>query len=152
MTPRDMFNQYLVPSRNDCEADPSAVHRAVSALCHIDALAEEVWQALAKPTRQPWQFREALRRRCVELGYAYDIHDIHKHGMLYKHKPVLPNGRRPTVAYIGGAFSAGFSPGFQIGTPVVIITLHDGTTVKALDVVRTSVQWWDTELRALGWP
>jgi len=112
MTPRDMYNQYLVPSLKDCEADRGAVHRAVSALCHIDALAEEVWQAAKpKPTKKHWQFRAALRRRCDELGYAWDIHDIHKHGMLDRPTRVLPNGRRPTVVYIGGAFSAGFSPG-----------------------------------------
>jgi hypothetical protein len=40
--PRDFFDAYVKPAIADCESDPGAVHRAVSALCHIDALAEEV--------------------------------------------------------------------------------------------------------------
>ena len=150
-TPRDTFNIFVLPAMKDCEADPGAMHRAVSALCHIDALAEEVWHATNKPGPLR-RYRDDLRGKCAELGYAWDIHDIHKHGMLIQRDPVLPNGRRPQVVHIGGVFQSNvFSNAFQIGTPDVVLTLRDGTTVSALAVIKRCVGWWDDELRRLGW-
>jgi hypothetical protein len=78
MTPRETFNTVVLPAAADCEAAPGAVHRAVSALCHIDALAEEVWHATKRPEGKVSQYRCSLQRKCIELGYAWDIHDIHK--------------------------------------------------------------------------
>jgi hypothetical protein len=151
MTPRDTFNTFVVPAMKDCEADPGATHRAVSALCHIDALAEEVWRATNKPGGLR-SYRGTLRGKCPELGYAWDIHDIHKHGKLNEREPVLPNGRRPQVAHIGGVFQSNvFSSALQIGAPDVVLTLRDETTVRALDVIKKCVGWWDDELRQLGW-
>jgi hypothetical protein len=152
-TPRDTFNTFLRPSAKDCKADSGAVHLAVSALCHIDVLAEEVWQG-KKMEGSRRGYRESLRVGCAELGYAWDVHDIHKHGMLDQRVPVLPNGRRPQVVHIGKVFQRNvFQPNvFQVGTPDVVLKLQDGTTVRALDVIKTCVQWWDAELRRLGWP
>ena len=125
MTARDTFNAYVRPALKDCEADPGAGHRAVSALSHIDALAEEVWLATNKPEGEKWRYRESLRSKCAELGYAWDVHDIHKHGKLGR-VPILPNGRRPQVVQIGEAFqSNAFSDAFQIGSPEVVLTLQD---------------------------
>src|SRR6516165_11197691 len=51
MSPRDTFDQYVFPSMKDFEANPSK-HRAVSALSYIDALAEDVWNAVGKGARR----------------------------------------------------------------------------------------------------
>jgi len=154
MTPRDTFNILVLPSMQDCEADHGARHCAVSALCHIDALAEEVWHTTNKPEGSKRRYRDTLRAKCAELRYAWDVHDIHKHGMLDRRVPVLPNGRRPEVAHIGGAFQSNVfqATAFQVGSPDVVLTLQDGTTVRALDVIKTCVGWWDAEVRQLGWP
>jgi hypothetical protein len=154
MTPRDTFNIFVLPAMKDCEADHGARHRAVSALCHIDALAEEAWHATNKPEGSKRRYRDTLRARCAELGYAWDVHDIHKHGKLTSREPVLPNGRRPQVVHIGGAFQSNAfqADAFQVGSPDVVLTLRDGTTVRALDVIKKCVGWWDAELRQLDWP
>ncbi len=157
MTPRDTFNTFVRPAAEDCEADPGAVHRAVSALCHIDALAEEVWHATKKPKGKVYLYRRFLQSQCVELGYAWDVHDIHKHGMLTKRVPTLPNGKRPQVVQVGhAAFQSSAFQGnaFQVGgsSPDVVLTLRDGTIVRALEVIKTCVQWWDEELHRLDWP
>src|SRR5215216_3176136 len=90
MSPRKFFDQYVVPSLNDLEADSTAAHRAVSALSNIDALAEEVWSATGKQGGSQ-QYRKALKARCIELASAWDVHDIHKHGLLTRRTPILPN-------------------------------------------------------------
>lgn len=152
MTPRRTFSTYVLPAMKDCKADPGAAHRAVSALCNIDILAEEVWNT-TKPRGGKRSYRRSLQLRCVELGYAWDVHDIHKHGMLTR-RSTLPNDKRPQVMHIGGAFQSDAfqADAFQIGTPDVVLTLRDGTTVRALDVIKQCVQWWDAELSRLGWP
>jgi hypothetical protein len=150
-TPRGTFKIFVRPAMKDCEADPGATHRAVSALCHIDALAEEVWQATTNKPGGLRRYRDTLRAKCAELGYAWDVHDIHKHGMLTQRDPVLPNGRRPQVVRVGWSYSDAFSDAFQIGTPDVVLTLRDETTVRALDVIKKCVGWWDDELHRLGW-
>jgi hypothetical protein len=103
-TPRDFFEAYVMPAVADCEADPGAVHRTVSALCHIDALAEEVWHAKPQVATSSAAYRGALKSKLIELAYAWDVHDIHKHGTLTRRTPVLPNGRRPEVVQVEGAF------------------------------------------------
>jgi hypothetical protein len=154
MTPRDFFNQYVVPAQNAFEAEPGAQVHAVTALTQIDVLAEQVWPLAGKPHGSHRRYRDELRNRCVELGYAWDVHDIHKHGMLTRRVPVLPNGRRPEIIYVGGAFQANAfqSNAFQVGDPEVSLTLQNGSTVTALDVVKKCVEWWDQELSRLGWP
>jgi hypothetical protein len=154
-TPRNFFDDYVRPAVADCEADPGAVHRAVSALCHIDALAEEVLHA--KPEvggPGPSAYRTALKDRQVELAYAWDVHDIHKHGTLDRRTPVLPNGRRPEVVQVAAVFQKNvFDPAiFQVGGPKVVLALQDGKQIGALAVIRTCVQWWDRELTKLGRP
>jgi hypothetical protein len=153
MTPRDFFNQYVRPALADCEAEPAALHRAVSALINIDALAETVWNA-TKPTKSPSQYRETLKSTLIDLAYAWDLHDIHKHGVLDRRVPILPNGRHPEVVEVGHVFQRNVfqSNVFQMGAPKVILTLKDGTQVQALNVIETCVGWWDTELTRLGWP
>jgi hypothetical protein len=152
-TPRDFFGAYVKPVA-DCEADPGAVHRAVSALCHIDALAEEVWHAKPQVAKSLSAYRTALKDRLVGLAYAWDVHDIHKHGTLTRRTPVLPNGRRPEVVQIEEAFDPeAFDPNvFDVGGPTVILTLQDEKQIAALDVIRACAQWWDRELADLGWP
>jgi hypothetical protein len=154
MTPRDFFNQYVLPAQRAFEADPGALLHAVAALTQIDILAEQVWPLVGKPQCKKRKFREHLRQTCAELGYAWDVHDIHKHGMLTLRAPVLPNGRRPEVVYVGGAFDPNvFDPNvFDVGDPEVVLTLQDGSTVTALEVVKRGVEWWDQELSRLGWP
>jgi hypothetical protein len=152
-TPRDFFEAYVKPAISDCEADPRAVHRTVSALCHIDAIAETVWHANPQVAKSSWTYREMLKGKLVELAYARDVHDIHKHGTLTKRTPVLPNGRRPEVVQVEGAFDPGvFDPNVSdVGGPTVILTLQDGKQIAAIDVIRTCGHWWDQELAALGW-
>lgn len=154
MTPRDTFNMFVLPAAKDCEADHGAMHRAVSALCHIDALAEEVWHATKRPKGKVSDYRRSLQRKCIELGYAWDAHDIHKHGMLTRRMPTLTNGKRLQVVRIGQGFQSNAFQNnvFQTGRPDVVLTLRDGTTVRALDVIKQCVQWWDAELSRLGWP
>ena len=79
MSPRDTFNQYVLPALKDLEQDPAALHRAVSTLSFIDALAEDVWNE-RRPTQEVGSFRDSLAAQFVELAYARDDHDIHKHG------------------------------------------------------------------------
>jgi hypothetical protein len=121
-------------------------------LCHIDVLAEAVWQA-TKAEGSKRRYRESLRAECAELGYAWDVHDIHKHGKLEQRVPMLPNGRRPQVVCVGKVFQRTVFQGnvFQVGKPDVVLTLEDGAMVRALDVIKTCVQWWDAELHRLGW-
>jgi hypothetical protein len=71
MTPRDTFNTFVRPAAADCQTDPGAPHRAVSALCHIDALAEEVWHVTNKPEGSVRRYRSSLQQKCVELGHAW---------------------------------------------------------------------------------
>jgi hypothetical protein len=151
--PRDFFDAYVKPAIADCESDPGAVHRAVSALCHIDALAEEVWHAKPQIATSSSAYRTALKGKLVELAYAWDVHDIHKHGTLTRRTPVLPNGRRPEVVQVERAFDPEvFDPNvFDVGGPMVILTLQDGKQIAAIDVMRTCAQWWSQELAALGW-
>jgi hypothetical protein len=153
MTPRDTFNQFVRPALSDCKAEPAALHRAVSALCHIDGLAEEVWNEV-RLRGGPGKYREMLKGKCIELAYAWDVHDIHKHGMLTRRTPVLPNGRRPEVVRVGGVFQNNVfqSDVFDIGDDEVVLTLRDGTQIQALQVIETCVGWWDSELARLGWP
>jgi hypothetical protein len=154
MTPRDFFNQYVLPAQRAFEADPGVVLHAVAALTQIDILAEQVWPPAGKPQGTMRKFREHLTQTCIELGYAWDVHDIHKHGVLTKRVPVLPNGRRPEVVYVGGAFDPNvFDPNvFDVGDPKVLLHLQAGSTVTALDVVKKGVEWWNQELSRLGWP
>jgi hypothetical protein len=153
MTPRDTFNTFVRPAAADCQSDPAAPHRAVSALCHIDALAEEVWHATNKPEGLVRRYRNSLQEKCVELGYAWDVHDIHKHGLLTR-TSTLPNNERPQVVRIGQAFQSNVFQNdvFQVGRTDVVLRLRDGTAVRALDVIQKCVQWWDAELLRLGWP
>lgn len=155
MTPRDIFNTFVRPAAADYEAAPGAAHRAVSALCHIDALAEEVWRATNKPEGKPRRYRDYLKGKCIELGYARDVHDIHKHGMLTR-QTTLPNDKRPQVVRIGPTMMTPVSLQnvfvFQTGGQFVNLTLRDGTAVRALDVIKRCVEWWDVELSSLGWP
>ena len=143
-----------MPAKTDCEADPGALHRAVSALCHIDVLAEEVWHAKPEVDSSSGAYRTALKARQIELAYARDVHDIHKHGTLSRKTTVLPNGRRPEVVQVAEAFQNNvFQPNvFQVGGPSVVLILQDGNRISALAVIQTCVQWWDQELAALGWP
>jgi hypothetical protein len=152
-TPRDFFETYVRPAIADCEAEPGAVHRPVSALCHIDALAEEVSKA-APAVGGPTAYRTALKGRQVELGYAWDVHDIHKHGTLDRRTPVLPNGRRPEVVQVEAVFQKNVFDNaiFQVAGDKVVLTLQDGKQIGALAVIRTCAQWWDQELATLGWP
>jgi hypothetical protein len=158
MTPRDAFKTFVLPAVKDCEADPGALHRVVSALFLIDALAEEVWNSTNKPEGTPTRYREALAAKCTELGYAWDVHDIHKHGKLDRRVPILPNDKRPQVVLIRRQTHHMVTPTQPFivwqtgGWPVVILTLQDGTTVRALDVIKKCVGWWDAELSRLGWP
>jgi hypothetical protein len=153
MTPRDTFNTFVSPAAADCQSDPGATHRAVSALCHIDALAEEVWHATKRPEGSVPRYRNSLQEKCVELGYAWDVHDIHKHGLLTR-TSTLPNNERPQVVRIGQAFQSNVFQNdvFQVGRTDVVLRLRDGTAVRALDVIQKCVQWWDAELLRLGWP
>jgi hypothetical protein len=152
MNPRDMFNEYVIPALNDFEQDPTSLHRAVSALINIDALAEHVCQERGAPDSAA-QFRDQLKGRCIELAYAWDVHDIHKHGTLTRRTPVLPNGRRPEVVWVGGAFQPNVfqHDAFQVGKPEVHLTLQDQSTRSALEVARIGAAWWDQELSYLGW-
>src|SRR5262245_30697756 len=152
MTPRGFFEIYVKPAVADCEAEPKAMHRAVSALCHIDALAEEVWRAKREVSRSPRAYRTALKARQIELAYAWDVHDIHKHGTLTQRTPVLFNRRRPEVVQVVGGFQKNAFSGFQTGKPAVFLALRDGKRIAALVVIRTCSQWWDQELATLGWP
>jgi hypothetical protein len=153
MTPRDTFNTFVSPAAADCQSDPGAPHRAVSALCHIDALAKEVWHATKRPEGSVRRYRNSLQEKCVELGYAWDVHDIHKHGLLTR-TSTLPNNERPQVVRIGQAFQSNVFQNdvFQMGRTDVVLRLRDGTAVRALDVIQKCVQWWDAELLRLGWP
>jgi hypothetical protein len=100
----------------------------------------------------PTAYREVLKGRQVELAYAWDVHDFHKHGTLDRRTPVLPNGRRPEVVQIAAAFQKNaFSNAFQVGGPFVVIT-QAGKQIGVLAVIRTCVKWWDQELARLGWP
>jgi hypothetical protein len=123
-------------------------------LCHIDALAEEVWNAKSGMGASPAAYRAALKAKQIELAYAWDVHDIHKHGKLTRRKPVLPNGRRPEVVQVARAFQNNvFQQNvFQGGGPSVVLILQNGNQISALTVIRTCVQWWDQELATLGWP
>ena len=119
----------------------TAKHRAVSALSYIDVLAEDVWNAIGRqPGRSAGDYRDILAKDLIELAYARDVHDIHKHGMLGRKSLVLPNGRRPEVTYIGAGLHA------------VALTLQNGRTIIALEVARTCVNWWERKLTQLGWP
>ncbi len=153
-TPRDFFKVYVKPAVADCEADPGAVHRTVSALCHIDALAEEIWHAKPQLAQSSSAYRTALKDTLIELAYARDVHDIHKHGTLTRETRVLPNGRRPEVVQVGGIFDPKiFDPAiFDVGESKVVLTLQGGEHIDALRVIRTCAQWWDQELSQLGWP
>ena len=139
MSPRDTFDQYVFPSLKDFEANPFAPHRAVCVLSNIDVLAEDVWNTIGQG-KSAADYRDGLRNDLIELAYARDVHDIHKHGMLGRKNRVLPNNRRPEVVYIGGGLDA------------VALTLQDGNKVTALDVARKCVQWWERKLTELGWP
>ena len=70
-TPRDFYNTYVMLAKVDCEADPGLVHQAVSALCHIDALAEEVWHAKPEVGRSPRAYRTALKAR--QIGWPFPM-------------------------------------------------------------------------------
>src|SRR5262245_43001818 len=151
MTPRGFFDIYVKPAVADCEAELKAMHRAVSALCHIDALAEEVWRAKREVSRSPRAYRTALKARQIELAYAWDVHDIHKHGTLTQRTPVLPNRRRPEVVQVGAVFQKNvFQQNvFQVGKPRVVLILQDGKQLDALAVIQTCVRWWYQELATL---
>ena len=152
-TPRDFYNTYVMPAKTDCEAEPGALHRAISALCHIDALAEEVWHAKLEVGSSSAAYRDDLKVRRIELAYARDVHDIHKHGTLSRKTRVLPNGTRPEVVQVAVFQTNVFQPNvFQGGGPSVVLILQDGNQISALAVIRTCVQWWDQELATLGWP
>src|SRR5262245_58757850 len=139
MSPRNTFDQYVFPSLKDLEANPVLPHLAVSALSNIDALAEDVWDAIGRPGTSA-NYRDTLAADLIELAYARDVHDIHKHGMLGRKSLVLPNGRRPEVTYI------------RAGVHAVALTLQNGRTSIALEVARTCVDWWERKLTQLGWP
>jgi len=85
MTPRDTFNTFVSPAAADCQSDPGATHRAVSALCHIDALAEEVWHATKRPEGSVPRYRNSLQEKCVELGYAWDVHEYPQARLAHPH-------------------------------------------------------------------
>ena len=56
-----------------------------------------------KPEGSVRRYRSSLQQKCVELGYAWDVHDIHKHGLLTR-ASTLPNDKRPQVVRIGQVF------------------------------------------------
>jgi hypothetical protein len=155
MTPRGFFDAYVKPAVADCEADPGAMHRAVSALCHIDALAEEVWHANPQVGSSSFAYRTDLQNRQVELGYAWDVHDIHKHGTLTRRTPVLPNGRRPEVIHVEAGWDRDSWDADVWDKPAgrqVSLTLQEGEQIAALEVIRACAHWWDRELAKVGWP
>jgi hypothetical protein len=151
------MNEYVLPAVDDFKNNPASTHLAIHALSQIDILAEQMWLDIK---RQPtsahgtiYKFREAFRMKHPELGYAWDVHDIHKHGYLSRRVPVLPNDRRPTVACVGGAFQSGAfqSDAFQVGTEATVLTLQDNSQIEVAQVIAVCLAFWETELKNYGY-
>ena len=81
------------------------------------------------------KLQDHVKDTCPELAYLQDICIESKHAVTTKHEPRIKKAR-----YHGGAFSRGFSSGFNISR--LEIALPSGHRVSFRDVVDRAVEFW----------
>jgi hypothetical protein len=158
MTPRDFFNEYVLPAIEDWRQESTSVRKVVTAISQLDIMADQMI-VHDNPGLGAEELRKhvSAARNAAEASFPLrlvirDVHDTHKHGPLARRNATITRGQRPQVTYFGSAFQPGAfqSDAFQIGYPVLLIVLDDGTSLLADDVIDQAVAYWVRELAARG--
>ena len=109
--------------------------------CAIKAwqLCDHVFNALGSTSRFATLrgLQDHVKHTCPELAYLRDICTASKHGESLRYAPQITEAR-----FKGGAFSHGFSRGFDISR--LEIELPDGQTMFFEDVIDRAVDFWST--------
>ena len=115
--------------------------------CKAWRLCDHVSQALGSnsPFASLRGLQDHTKRACPELAYLQDICIESKHAGITRNTPRIKGAR-----HHGGAFSRGFSKGFD--TSRLEIELLDGRTVFFDDVVSRAVDFWSNFFKRHGIP
>ena len=100
-------------------------------------LCDHVFNALGSTSRFATlgDLQEHVRNTCPDLAYLQDICTESKHANISRYPPRIAEAR-----FKGGAFSRGFSRGFDISR--LEIELLDGQRIMFNDVVDRAVGFW----------
>ena len=107
--------------------------------CAIKAwqICDHVFNALGSTSRFTTLggLQDHVKHTCPELAYLQDICTESKHGEISRYTPRIAEAR-----FQGGAFSHGFSRGFDISR--LEIKLPGGQTIFFNDVLDRTVEFW----------
>ncbi|QKD02212.1 hypothetical protein [Mesorhizobium loti] len=149
MHPRHFLEDFVEPSVNEWAIQPLSARHAIIALGEIDNLAEHFIQHINPTVQRIGPERDALGFALHELAIARDVHDTHKHGALSRKTATITQGQKPKKSRRGGAFSDGFSSGFDIGTPALVVTDDNQQTHYVDDVIEKAMEYWRVEIAKL---
>lgn len=149
MHPRQFFLDFVEPTVADWMAQPLGARHAIIALCEIDNLAEHFIQHTQPSLTKVAHARDALGAMMHDLAIARDVHDTHKHGLLSRKSATITQGQKPKPGRRDGAFSEGFSAGFQIGEPALVVIADDHAHHYVDDVIQNAVTYWRAEIAQL---
>jgi hypothetical protein len=154
-SPRKLFQNFVIPSVRDWQANPVDIRRATVAICQIDIVADHFLLHIQPTlTRQSLSAeRDALANSERMLGIVRDVHDTHKHGRLARRTAKITRGQVLEKTEIGGPIGSlciGEGPIGGGGVSKLVVRLDDGSVVLVRNLIQTASQYWELELKRNG--
>ncbi len=155
-TPRNRshehFDTHVLPAFNHWLANPTDIRLAMSAAVALNQMADHFWHGFAgsDPARvynatSPGTFRSALATQNPEWSLVRDVAEAHKHVKLARPSRHLTSAGQTVVTPTVYGTSA-YDTGPSGGTPSVVVTLDDGSTVHFSSVAKRALEMWQSLL------
>ena len=143
-TTSDFFKKLLEDYKDFCADKTSsrtALNCAMTAWHLTDWTYNEFNQKLSSQFGTLSLFQQYIKQQCPSLQIMHDITNGTKHYLLTRHRPIIKKTKLHK-----GAFSSGFSRGFDIST--LYIELDDGTKIYFEDEIEKTITFWTQYLKS----
>ncbi len=156
VTPRNRahehFDTYVLPAVNEWLSNPTDIRLAMNAAVALNQMADHFWYGFASSdvarvfnTANVKTFRNELAKRNSEWSLVRDVAEAHKHVKLDRSSRHLTSAGQ-TVVTPTGYGTSGYGTGPYGGTPSVVVTLDDGSTVHFSCVAKRVLEMWQSLL------
>ncbi len=143
--PRTFFQDYVVRSLGEWDAEPTEEYRAKRVVQELNSLVDryfEHWQPIDATkvgnARDVAAFRKHLAFTCAEFQVIWNVADAHKHGRLTRGTPVV--SRHDQTKAAATPWGSGWNS-FWSGT--IVVDLNDGTKLALRPIVAKVMTMWE---------
>jgi hypothetical protein len=146
ISPRQFFDEFVVPTVEEWRQDPLNVRKAVIAISQIDILLDQFVAHTTGLTGDELRDCQSDERRKLAdptICLVRDIHDTHKHGPLGRKNAKIKTGKRPRKGFLLNRLFIHFA--FRQPIPILMIEQDDGTTLFVPDIIEKAIAYWQSD-------